>query len=578
MERESASLGGEPVSLNQTIFQGFEWYIPADHQHWIRLSQAMPSLASLGITSIWIPPATKAMRSTSEGYDAYDLYDLGEFERHGTKRTKYGDKRELVQLSEIANRHGVSILFDAILNHKMGADNTESVRAVKVDPEGMVLFMIKAWTKYDFPGRGEKYSSMKWNKDHFTGVDYDQKSKRNGVWRFQGKDWAHDVDEELTNYDFLLGQDIDHSHHEVREDLFNWVEWLSSQLRLGGLRLDAIKHFSASFLRDFVRHIDQNIDAGTDWFIVGEYWRADSKVLSAYIEYMNHRMSLFDVPLLTNFYNISKGILTDARRVFDGSLAAVKPKNAVTFVVNHDTQAGQSLEVFPILVSSLFFLRLLLPCTSSPDFLSLISYTDFRKTIIEPWFLPLAYSLILLRENFGIPCVFWADLYGTLEPTLPQPPPSNGIIIPRLILARKLWAYGTETLYFEDSPTCAGLTRAGHPSRSAGAGLAVVMNTGWTSSGKHMCVGKVHAGETWSDVLGQTWGEVIIDTDGMGYFRACPRSVSVWVHDAAEGRDEADSLVFDDGGYSAVQGAMDKIKLREPLNTMPAWLQSTTEA
>lgn len=32
----------------------------------------------------------------------------------------------------------------------------------------------------------------------------------------------------------------------------------------------------------------------------------------------------------------------------------------------------------------------------------------------------------------------------------------------------------------------------------------------------------------------------------------------------------------DDRGYSAVEGAMDKIKLREPLNTMPAWLQSTT--
>jgi alpha-amylase len=128
---------------------------------------------------------------------------------------------------------------------------------------------------------------------------------------------------------FSLGQDIDHSHPEVRKDLFNWVEWLSSQLRLGGLRLDAIKHFSASFLRDFVRHIDQNVDNGTDWFIVGEYWRADAKVLSAYIEYMNHRMSLFDVPLLTNFYNVSRGILTDVRQVFHGSLAAVKPKNAV---------------------------------------------------------------------------------------------------------------------------------------------------------------------------------------------------------------------------------------------------------
>ncbi|KAK7225332.1 hypothetical protein V2G26_013335 [Clonostachys chloroleuca] len=546
MERESAALGGNSVSLNQTIFQGFEWYIPADHQQWIRLSRSMRDLASVGITSIWIPPATKAMRPTSEGYDAYDLYDLGEFEHHGTKRTKYGDKQELVQLSESANKHGVSILFDAILNHKMGADSTESVRAVKVDPEDRTKSIgrptkIKAWTKYDFPGRGEKYSSMKWSKDHFTGVDYDEKTKRSGVWRLQGKDWAYDVDEELANYDFLLGQDIDHSHPEVRKDLFHWVEWLSSQLRLGGLRLDAIKHFSASFLRDFVRHIDQNVNNGTDWFIVGEYWRADAKVLSAYIEYMNHRMSLFDVPLLTNFYNVSRGILTDVRQVFHGSLAAVKPKNAVTFVVNHDTQAGQSLE-----------------------------------TIIEPWFLPIAYSIILLRENFGVPCVFWADLYGTREPTLPRPPHGNGRIISRLIRARKLWAYGTETLYFEDSSSCAGFTRHGHPSHSAGAGIAVIINIGWASTAKQMCVGKGHAGERWSDLLEQTWGEVMIDADGMGNFRVGPRTVSVWVHVDAEGQWDGAMYTFDDRGYSAVEGAMDKIKLREPLNTMPAWLQSTT--
>lgn len=44
---------------------------------------------------------------------------------------------------------------------------------------------------------------MRWNKDHFTGVDYDNKSKTNAVWRFDDKKWAYDVDEELGNYDYL---------------------------------------------------------------------------------------------------------------------------------------------------------------------------------------------------------------------------------------------------------------------------------------------------------------------------------------------------------------------------------------
>ena len=120
---------------------------------------------------------------------------------------------------------------------------------------------------------------------------------------------------------------IDHSHPDVRRDIFHWVEWLGSQFKLGGLRVDAIKHYSASFLRDLMGHIDRTV--GRDWFMVGEYWRADAKVLSAYIEYMNDRLSLFDVPLVESFSKISRGIEQDLRRVFDGSLAVFKPANAV---------------------------------------------------------------------------------------------------------------------------------------------------------------------------------------------------------------------------------------------------------
>lgn len=132
--------------------------------------------------------------------------------------------------------------------------------------------------------------------------------------------------------------DIDHQNPEVREDLFHWIQWLQSQLKgLGGLRLDAIKHYSAGFLRDFLRHIDATTTSTTpgkekeDWFIVGEYWREDVDVLSRYIEYMSHRISLFDIQLVKNFswLSASSGADTDLRTVFDGSLVRSKPNNAV---------------------------------------------------------------------------------------------------------------------------------------------------------------------------------------------------------------------------------------------------------
>ena len=171
----------------------------------------IPNLAALGVTSMWIPPACKAARPEGNGYDIYDLYDLGEFEQKGTRATKWGSKEDLVRLAEVADRYGIGVLFDAVLNHKAGADFSEEVRAVRIDPKDRTREIggaggegIVAWTGYEFPGRKGAYSPLKWNWECFTGIDYDGRKRESGVWRFEGKQWAVDVDEELGNYDYLL--------------------------------------------------------------------------------------------------------------------------------------------------------------------------------------------------------------------------------------------------------------------------------------------------------------------------------------------------------------------------------------
>lgn len=118
------------------MFQGFEWYCPSDNKHWQRLAEAVPSLAALGITSMWIPPAAKTAWRDSNGYAPYDLYDLGEFNQKGATCTKWGTKEDLVGFVETANSHGVAVIFDAVLNHKAGADYAEAVLAAKVDSDG----------------------------------------------------------------------------------------------------------------------------------------------------------------------------------------------------------------------------------------------------------------------------------------------------------------------------------------------------------------------------------------------------------------------------------------------------------
>lgn len=58
------------------------------------------------------------------------------------------------------------------------------------------------------------------------------------------------------------------------------------------------------------------------------------------------------------------------------TLVGDDPDNVMTFVDNHDSQIGQSLESW-----------------------------------VTDWFKPLAYALILLRKD-GYPCLFYGDYYG----------------------------------------------------------------------------------------------------------------------------------------------------------------------
>lgn len=167
---------------------------------------------------------------------------------------------------------------------------------------------------------------------------------------------------------------------------------------------------------------------------------------------------------------------------------------------------------------------------------------------VAEYFLPLAYAIILLRADCGLPCVFYGNLYG-----YPRPnghgfvePPFGGKILPKIVLARKLYAYGQQLDYF-DHPNCIGFSRHGHctdDTTSVSPGLAVVLTNGWTYATKRMFVGTEHAGETWTDLLHGCWGEVLIDLEGWGNFAAAPRSVALWVNKQDERRHEVDNYVL----------------------------------
>lgn len=488
---------------NGTMIQLYHWYTPADGNFWKEVKQKANELSQLGINAVWLPPAYKAAAgANSVGYDVYDLYDLGEFDQKGSIRTKYGTKAEYMQAVKALQAVGIQVIVDIVLNHKGGGDETETIMAVEVNSENRNEIVsdpveIEAFTKFVFPGRQGKYSQFIWDHQCFSGVDFDNRTGKTAIYNILqewGDDWEQMIDDEKGNYDYLMFNDVEFRNPALREELIRWGFWYYHNVGFDGVRLDAVKHISPKFYNEWLEALRQH--TGKEIFAVGEYWAPGNlELLLRYIDATEGRMSLFDSALHHNFHNASKsGNNYDLRSILDNSLMNAIPDKAVTVVDNHDTQPLQALE--------------------AP---------------VEHWFKPLAYALILLRQQ-GYPCLFYPDLYGAHYTDKGNDGNDYEIFLnaveelPLLLKARKEYAYGTQRDYF-DFPNCIGWTREGDEEHS---GCAVVLSNGDEGT-KTMEIGKRYAGKTFIDLLQKQESRVRINEDGWGDFSAPAGSVSVWV-------------------------------------------------
>ena len=488
---------------NPTLLQYFHWYYPEGGQLWPELAARAGGLNDIGINMVWLPPAYKgASGGYSVGYDSYDLFDLGEFDQKGTVATKYGDKNQLLAAIDALKHNDIAVLLDVVVNHKMGADEKEHIRVQRVNTDDRTqiddeIVECEAWTRYTFPARAGQYSQFIWDFKCFSGIDHIENPTEDGIFKivndYTGEGWNDQVDDELGNFDYLMGENIDFRNHAVTEELKYWALWVMDQTQCDGFRLDAVKHIPAWFYKEWIEHVQEV--APKPLFIVAEYWSHEVDKLQNYINQVEGKTMLFDAPLQMKFHEASRqGRDYDMSQIFTDTLVEADPFHAVTLVANHDTQPLQALE--------------------AP---------------VEPWFKPLAYALILLREN-GVPSVFYPDLYGAHYEDTGEDGQTYPIDMPiieqldELILARQRFAHGVQTLYF-DHPNCIAFSRSGTDDDP---GCVVVLSNG-DDGEKSIALGANYGNKTWRDYLGNREESVVTDEHGEATFFCNGGSVSVWV-------------------------------------------------
>jgi alpha-amylase len=488
--------------MNPTMIQYFHWYTEGEGKLWNHANEQSQYLADLGITAAWFPPAYKSNSgAVSVGYDAYDIYDLGEFDQKGGIPTKYGTKDDYLKAIKALKSKNIQVIVDIVLGHKAGGDELEKFKVVKVDENNREkvisdVMEIESYTKFTFPGRKKKYSEFEWNFTCFSGVDYAE-GQDTAIYKIQsewGNDWEKMIDDEKGNYDYLMFNDVEHRNPFVREELNKWAEWYQQLTDFDGVRLDALKHISFEFYKEWLTMLRAN--SGKNIFAVGEYWAPGQlSLLQRYIDATEGCMSLFDSSLQNNFCTASRlGDGYDLRQIFEQTLTKANPLHSVSLVANHDTQPLQDLE--------------------AP---------------VEIWFKPLAYALILLRVD-GYPCVFYPDLYGAHYVDKDKEGNDQEIFlnkvegIEELLKARKDHAYGTQRDYFEDA-NCLGWTREGDEEHE---GCAVVMSNK-EAYHKPMEMGVRYKGRTFYDALHHFEEKVTVDENGWGTFPVPAGNVSVWL-------------------------------------------------
>ncbi|WP_338238298.1 alpha-amylase [Persicobacter diffluens] len=281
-----------PVPASGTVMmQAFYWDVPAGGNWWEEVSTKIPSWNHAGISSIWLPPFSKAQNGPySMGYDPMDYFDLGEFNQMGSVETRFGSKNELLNLINTAHTYNIEVIADIVINHNSGGNLEQNI-----------FTGTNTWTNFT-PASG------KFNRTMYDFHPNDQHTHDWGVFggypdlchhKTYVQDWLWKTDYSVANFYKTIGVD--------------------------GWRFDYVKGFEPWVVKDWIHH--------NGGFAVGENWDGNAETLEWWANEAN--ASAFDFACYYAMNDAFDG--NDLNKLNSDMLWKRNAYKAVTFVTNHDT-------------------------------------------------------------------------------------------------------------------------------------------------------------------------------------------------------------------------------------------------